>query len=107
IEKSQVTNYLQEKQPAIESKMTLAQEELEKIKEGHVPDVLLTNADYAKALSKFNELQKNYEKAVSDSETEAESILAKMQSALDQMKAAQTAVITCLENCPTPADYLE
>ena len=107
IEKSQVTNYLQKKQPAIESKMTLAQEELEKIKVGHVPDVLLTNADFAKALSKFNELQKNYDKAVSDSETEAESILAKMQSALDQMKTAQTAVLTSLENYPTPADYLE
>jgi hypothetical protein len=37
IEKSQVTNYLQKKQPAIESKLTLAQEELQKIKEGHVP----------------------------------------------------------------------
>jgi len=128
VEKSQVTDFLQKKQPTIESEMASKQEELKKIEQGHVPDVLLKNAAYAKALSEDDELQKQFDfqlarmnQAVKDysnnpdhadavsSEAEAKCkvILLKKQSALDQMIAAKSAIMTSLELYPTPADYFE
>jgi wobble nucleotide-excising tRNase len=95
IDKTQATNFLHAKQPAIESEMASKQEELQKIKQGHVPDVLLTNPAYAKALSESDELQKleerqqarvdqllknysdtpEFDKAFSDAQAKAKSII--------------------------------
>jgi hypothetical protein len=128
IEKSQATDFLQKKQPDIDSEMASKQEDLKKIEQGHVPSVLLTDSAYAKALSDFDELQKqsdvqlarmsqatkdynnnpDHADAVSsEASAEADSIQMKMQLVLDQMKAAQSAVIKNLENYPAAADYFE
>ena len=127
IERPQVTEFLQKKQPAIESEMASKQEELKKIEQGRVPDVLLTNAAYAKALSESDKLQKqeekqqalmeqlvkNYsddpehDKAFSDAKAEADSIISKEQSAIEEMEAAQSAVIKGLKNYPAATDYFE
>jgi hypothetical protein len=128
IEKTQVINYLQTKQPVIESEMASKREELKQIQQGHVPDVLRTNAAYAKALSESDKLQKQFDVQLarmsqstkdysnnpersdavfSDAKAESKVIQIKMQAALDQMNAAQSAVAASLQNYPAPAHYFE
>ncbi len=122
IEKAQVTNFLQMKKLAIESEMASRQEELKKIEQGDVPDVLLTNAAYATASSECDEFQKKQEaqlgilqqliknynaQADSDASAAYDMFKSKAQSAMNQMRAAQSVVMSNLENYPTPADYFE
>jgi len=128
IEKAQVVNFLQTKQPTIESEMASKQEDLKKIQQGHVPGILLTNTAYAKALSDSDELQKKFDAQIarmsqstkdygnnpdrsdavfSDAESQSGAIKTKMEAALDQMKAARSAVVASLENYPAPANYFE
>jgi hypothetical protein len=128
IEKTQVTDFLHKKQPAIDSEIATKQQELTKLEQGVVTVFLKTNADYVKAESEFDELQKQFDDQLarmnqavkdysnnpdhadavsSDAEAKSKVIQLKMQSALDQMKAAKSAAMKSLKNHPTAADYFE